>query len=338
MRYCDHFDLVAVGDVLPRDESNVRSFLDKSGIQSPIYLTREPASIFDTIGLEEILSNHNLTAAFVTTPHAKHYSQVKKLLENGIHVFVDKPSALHYDEAVELADIARSNNLRLVVGSQRRYELVFDYAHKVIQSGKLGSILNINSIISAPLDHLRGWWNDPTLAGYGAVLWNLAWHSVDTIVYCVQKKPLAVDGKLYQPAYANVESYLSALVHFEDDLALSMTANIGAPEGSVFERLQFWGTKGMLTLDRFKPYWNREPAVVTHQLLDGTLVTPDLSSAVPKAFAPSEIFLKFITAQSDNERQRADSQIISSGEDTLETVHILEAIFQSYKDGKRIIL
>jgi virulence factor len=59
--------------------------------------------------------------AFVHSATDSHYSIVKRLLEQGIHVFVDKPITYEYESAKELAELAESKQLILMTGFNRRY-------------------------------------------------------------------------------------------------------------------------------------------------------------------------------------------------------------------------
>ncbi|AEM77731.1 Gfo/Idh/MocA family protein [Thermoanaerobacter wiegelii] len=59
--------------------------------------------------------------AFVHTSTESHYEIVKKLLESGIHVYVDKPIAEEIDKTKELINLAMDKPLILKVGFNRRY-------------------------------------------------------------------------------------------------------------------------------------------------------------------------------------------------------------------------
>ena len=63
--------------------------------------------------------------AFVNTATDAHYAVVKTLLQNGIHVYVDKPITMHYHLSKELVDLAQLNKLILMVGFNRRYAPVY---------------------------------------------------------------------------------------------------------------------------------------------------------------------------------------------------------------------
>lgn len=66
-----------------------------------------------------------LTAAMVHTATGAHYQIVETLLQNQIHVYVDKPITMHYAQSKRLVELAEKNNLQLMVGFNRRYAPVY---------------------------------------------------------------------------------------------------------------------------------------------------------------------------------------------------------------------
>ena len=60
-------------------------------------------------------------AAFVLAPDATHYEIVRRLIEAGIDVFVEKPATQHAAETQELAELADRRGRVLMVGFNRRY-------------------------------------------------------------------------------------------------------------------------------------------------------------------------------------------------------------------------
>ncbi|OUK07992.1 oxidoreductase, partial [Enterococcus faecium] len=45
----------------------------------------------------------------------------KKCLENGIHVYIDKPLSVHLNEVRELQELADKNQIILMIGFNRRF-------------------------------------------------------------------------------------------------------------------------------------------------------------------------------------------------------------------------
>lgn len=62
-----------------------------------------------------------INAAFVHSATSSHYDIVHKLLENNVHVYVDKPVTDSYDTTQRLASLALSKNLLLKAGFNRRH-------------------------------------------------------------------------------------------------------------------------------------------------------------------------------------------------------------------------
>lgn len=67
------------------------------------------------------LASMNIDAAFVHTATESHENVVCRLLEQGSHVYVDKPLAYTMGEAERMVALAESKNRLLMVGFNRRY-------------------------------------------------------------------------------------------------------------------------------------------------------------------------------------------------------------------------
>lgn len=67
------------------------------------------------------LINSGIKGAFVHSSTESHEFIVKELLENNIHVYVDKPITYHYETTKQLVELADTNNLILMTGFNRRF-------------------------------------------------------------------------------------------------------------------------------------------------------------------------------------------------------------------------
>ncbi|MCF8566689.1 Gfo/Idh/MocA family oxidoreductase [Alicyclobacillus tolerans] len=70
--------------------------------------------------LDSLLQS-GIEACFVHTATQSHYDIVKKLLNRGVHVYVDKPIDNHYERSAQLMKLAEDNRRLLTVGFNRRY-------------------------------------------------------------------------------------------------------------------------------------------------------------------------------------------------------------------------
>ena len=78
-------------------------------------------NVEQTMATVDELVTTDIDAAFVHAATKAHVKIVKKLLENNIDVYVDKPLAYNYEEASTLVDLAKKKELKLMVGFNRRY-------------------------------------------------------------------------------------------------------------------------------------------------------------------------------------------------------------------------
>ncbi|MBM7555949.1 Gfo/Idh/MocA family protein [Halanaerobacter jeridensis] len=78
-------------------------------------------NVKQTMNTVDELVTTDIEAAFVHAATEAHVKIVRKLLENDIHVYVDKPIAYNYEEAAALGDLAAKKELNFMVGFNRRY-------------------------------------------------------------------------------------------------------------------------------------------------------------------------------------------------------------------------
>jgi virulence factor len=76
------------------------------------------------------LIDFGVEAAFVHTATPAHVSIIEKLLDNGIHVYVDKPISYSLEESKRMVKLAKENNLKLMVGFNRRFVPMYQQLKK----------------------------------------------------------------------------------------------------------------------------------------------------------------------------------------------------------------
>jgi UDP-2-acetamido-3-amino-2,3-dideoxy-glucuronate N-acetyltransferase len=84
-----------------------------------------------------IVNNPLIDAIVIATPINSHYKLVKKSLECGKNVFVEKPLATNYKNAKNLYDLAKNNNVSLFVGHIFLYNQIFKKIQNIIKNEKI---------------------------------------------------------------------------------------------------------------------------------------------------------------------------------------------------------
>jgi UDP-2-acetamido-3-amino-2,3-dideoxy-glucuronate N-acetyltransferase len=91
----------------------------------------------------EIWQDEQIDAVVIATPDPTHYSFAKTALENGKHLFVEKPLALTARECRELTDLAHSKKLTLAVGHIYHYHPATSVLRQIIDEQQWGTLQDI---------------------------------------------------------------------------------------------------------------------------------------------------------------------------------------------------
>lgn len=93
--------------------------------------------------LDEILDDPDINMIVVCTRHDLHYEYAKLALEHGKHCLVEKPFMETSAQAKEIFALAEEKGLYVSAYQNRRYDSDFLTTQKVIESGKLGDLLEV---------------------------------------------------------------------------------------------------------------------------------------------------------------------------------------------------
>jgi len=96
-----------------------------------------------------LIKDQNIDAVLLTTPHSLHAKHTIEALQNGKHVFVEKPMATKSVDAQKMLFTAKKHNKTLAVGHNRRFSSAFNYIKNLNNRNKIGKILHMDANFSA---------------------------------------------------------------------------------------------------------------------------------------------------------------------------------------------
>jgi predicted dehydrogenase len=153
--------------------------------QSPKCLERlrkaHPAMPFTT-SADEILKSPNIDVVAVVTPVGTHFELAKAALENGKHIFVEKPFTCSVREAEELIELADRKNLKIMVDHTFLFTGAVKKIRQLVDEGALGDLYYYDSLRV----NLGLFQHDVN------VIWDLAPHDLSIMDYVIQARPEAV--------------------------------------------------------------------------------------------------------------------------------------------------
>lgn len=96
-----------------------------------------------TSNIEDVLNDPEIQLVVLSVPSGVHYKLAKQCLEAGKNVLVEKPFTHTAREAKELFKLAKQKGLMVQTYQNRRFDSDFLTVQKVIESGVLGDILEV---------------------------------------------------------------------------------------------------------------------------------------------------------------------------------------------------
>ncbi len=159
-----------------------------------------------TDDMHEMLADADVNAVVVAVDAHLHHHVAKAALEAGKHVYVEKPLTLSHVEAQELIDLARVQNLKLMVGHLLEYHPAVDYMKVMVNQGAVGKTLYLY-FQRVNLGIVRQTEN---------VWWSLAPHDISVACYLFGSEPVSISASGQAYLQDDIEDVVFANLKFAD--------------------------------------------------------------------------------------------------------------------------
>jgi len=189
-----------------------------------------------------LIKDKNIDAILLTTPHSLHAKHTIQALQNGKHVFVEKPMATKSIGAKKMLITAKKYNKTLAVGHNRRFSSVFNYLKKLNNQKKIGKILHIDANFSASgaLNYKKNFWRANRKESPGGAIAGLGIHMIDLMCF-FGGKIISVQSLVKRYAInVNMDDTTSAIFEFNNKCTGNLTSIFACPYISTFN---VYGTK-----------------------------------------------------------------------------------------------
>ena len=165
------------------DQTKVVAVCDKS-VAARRKVAKAYPDVLVTDDPSTLMSSPEIDAIAVVTPVWTHYELAKAALENGKHVFVEKPFTSNTAQALELIELAAQKNLKIMVDHTFLFTGAVQKIKQLLQDDALGKL----------------YYYDSTRVNLGLfqhdvnVVWDLAPHDLSIIDHLIQKNPEAISA------------------------------------------------------------------------------------------------------------------------------------------------
>lgn len=166
----------------------------------------------------EILTSPDIDAVAIVTPVWTHFELAKAALENGKHVFVEKPFTSNVAQAEQLIELAEQKNLKIMVDHTFLFTGAVKKIKQLLQEGLLGKL----------------YYYDSTRVNLGLfqhdvnVVWDLAPHDLAIMDHVIQTNPeaLVATGQKHLNGFEDV-AYIT--LYFPDQVIAHVNVNWLSP-------------------------------------------------------------------------------------------------------------
>lgn len=191
----------------------------------------------------------NVDAVSIVTPSDCHAEHGLKAIEQGKHVFIEKPLERSLERAEQLVAAAAKSDRAIMVGHSTRFFPPYRKAYEIAKSGGLGNIATVRlSRRAIQVGGETGWFANHERSG-GALL-DLAVHDFDFLLWMlgdyesvVARSTGATSNKGEDYALTTIKFACGAVAHVESEW--SQTAEPGTA-------IEICGSKGMIEWDSRK--------------------------------------------------------------------------------------
>ena len=274
------------------------------------------------------LMNGEADIIVIATPVKTHYEAAKKALENGKHIWVEKPFTSTTAEAEELISIADRKNLKIFVDHTFIYNGAVRKMKELVEDDELGNVIYFDS----ERINLGLFQKDVN------VIWDLAPHDLSIMNYILPDHEIMAVSANGIANYNGRENLAHLCIHFKENTFAHFHVNWVSPVK--IRRMIVGGDKKMLVYDdmenfeKIKVYNSGVDFNTTESIHEalvqyriGDMFSPKVSQVEALALGAKE----FITAIQENR------QPLTNGKDGLDVVKILEASDKSLKNNGEII-
>lgn len=223
---------------------NLRAVVERSKKQ--IHLDFPGVISFDAV--EDLIQDPEIELVVVNTPNYTHFEFAKKAIEAGKHVLIEKPMVPTRQEAIQLFELGKKHNRKVLVYQNRRWDSDFKMLKQVVQQQSLGKLIEVHFRFDRYRAEIGSKaFKEKPFPGSG-IAYDLGSHLVDQVI-CLFGRP----DKVCKIGTKNrkgteVEDYVTFLLTYQNGPAVFVTLNylVASPgPGYVIH-----GTKGTFRKDR----------------------------------------------------------------------------------------
>ncbi len=271
---------------------------------------------------EELLADPNIDAIYNPLPNHMHVEWSIRSADAGKHVLCEKPLALTAAEIQPLIEARDRNKVQIAEAFMVRVHPQWVRTKEIVDSREIGDLRSIQvafSYFNADPQNIR---NKPDIGG-GAI-YDIGCYAVFVSRSIFGSEPRKVIGLVEKDPALLTDRLSSAILDFKNGQAVFTCSTQLVP----YQRVQILGTKGRIDVEipfNAPPDQKTRIFVDIGGALDGSGIRTETFNAVDQYTLQGDAFARAVAGK---------GEVPVSLEESVENLHVLEAIFRSVSWGR----
>jgi glucose-fructose oxidoreductase len=261
-------------------------------------------------------------AVYIALPNSMHAEYTIRAANAGVHVLCEKPMAVTADECEQMIEACRENKVKLMIAYRLHFEEVNLRAVDLVRGGRIGEPKFFNSSFSMTVkpDDIR---TKKDLGG--GTLYDIGVYCINAARYLFRAEPkevMAVSVNSGKAALREIDESTGALLRFDRERVAAFVTSFGAADVASYRIV---GSRGQLHVD---PAYEYAEGLAYELTVDGKTTRKRIGKR--DQFAPELLYF------SDCIEKNREPE--PSGEEGMQDVRIVEALYESAETGKAITI
>lgn len=259
-------------------------------------------------------------AVYIALPNSMHAEYTIRAAKAGVHVLCEKPMAVTVAECRSMLQACRKHRVKLMIAYRLHFEEANLDVMNLIQKGKIGEPKFFNSSFSMTV---RGGDIRTQADMGGGTLYDIGIYCINAARYLFRSEPVEIQALSVHSGVrrlAEVDETTGALMRFADGSLAAFVTSFNSADIASYEVV---GTKGKVRVD---PAYEYAEGLAYELTIDGKTTR----KALPRRdqFAPELLYFSDCIAK--------DRSPEPSGEEGLQDVRLIEALYRSAQTGRSI--
>ena len=208
-------------------------------------------NVYDDI--DTLLNECEIDVVDICLPNYLHHDACLKAAALKKHVIVEKPLAMTLEEAEEMIEATKSNNLKLMYAEELCFAPKYERVRDLVNRGAVGDVYMLKQGEKHDGPHSKWFYNKETAGG--GVMMDMGCHALAWFRWMTGNNPVKsvyADMKTkFHNAITDCDDNTITIVEFENGV-IGLAEDSWAKPGGMDDRIEVYGNKGVSYADLFR--------------------------------------------------------------------------------------